>query len=203
MKTGVYGGTFDPIHFGHLLLAETARDFLALDRVVFVPAGIPPHKREKKITPGNDRAEMIRRAIAGNPAFELSRVEIDSNEVSYTARTLARFREEFPSDEFFLLVGSETLADIPDWFMPREVCRLSTPTVAKRPGAPDPNFARYQDLVPPERLAYFKRQIVPMPLVEISATDVRRRVALGQSVRYFVPESVRLFIEERGLYRND
>lgn len=200
MRTGIFGGTFDPVHFGHLTLAETAREFLALDRVVFVPAGIPPHKRGRRISGGADRLEMLRLATANNSAFEVCDFEILSQEVSYTAKTLEYFHKTYPGDTFFLLVGSETLADIPSWFAPKEVCRLASIATAVRPGAEEINFAPFEEIASPERIAEFRRQIIPMPLMDIASTDLRRLAACGRSVRYLTSDSVAAHLIERRLY---
>lgn len=200
MRTGIYGGTFDPVHFGHLTLAETAREFLALDRVVFVPAGIPPHKRGRLITSGTDRLEMLRLATASNPAFEVCDFELRSQEVSYTVKTLEYFHATYPGDTFFLLVGSETLADIPNWFAPREVCRLASIATAVRAGAGELRFAPFESLVPPMRLEEFRRQVIPMPLMDIASTDLRELAACGKSVRYLTSDAVARYLVERRLY---
>lgn len=200
MRVGIYGGTFDPVHFGHLTLAETAREFLALDRVIFVPAGIPPHKRNRRIAAGAERFEMLRLATADNPAFEVSRFEIDSDGVSYTVDTLEHFHARFPGDALFLLVGSETLADIPNWFAPRQVCRLASVAAAVRADGPAIDFTPFESLVPPERLAEFRERVIPMPLMDIASTDLRRLAAAGRSVRYLTPDAVAAYIVERRLY---
>lgn len=203
MRLGICGGTFDPIHFGHLLLAETAREFFALDSVVFVPAGVPPHKRGRTVTSGETRFEMLRRAVADNPFFEICRFEIDSDEISYTVRTLEYLHASRPNDELFLIVGSETLADIPNWFAPRQVCRLASPLVAARPAAPPPDFSPFEELVSASRLKAFRRQVVPMPPFDVSSTEIRERVAEDRSVRYLVPDAVAEFIKEKRLYRKN
>lgn len=201
MKTGILGGTFDPIHYAHLLLAETARETFRLDRVIFIPAGIPPHKRNRAVSPGRDRVEMVRAAIAEIPGFEVSSFETDSDEVSFTVRTLRHFHERYPDDSFFFIVGSETLLDMARWFEPAEICRLAALMVAQRAGTPPPDFDALAPFVLPDRRANFKRQVIPMPLLEISSTDIRRRVAAGRSVRFLTPPAVIQIIAECGLYR--
>ena len=173
MKIGILGGTFDPIHYAHLLLAETARETLGLDRVIFIPAAVPPHKRSRKITDGRIRAAMVRAAIAGFPEYDVSTFELDSGGVSYTVETLRYLRTSFPGDRLFLIVGTDTLCDIPNWYKPREVCRL----------------------------ARLSKLVVPMPLLDISSTEIRRRVARGESIRFLTPEKVVRLIRKHGLYR--
>ena len=203
MKTGILGGTFDPIHYAHLLLAEEARETLGLDRVLFIPAGIPPHKRGRSITPGPERVEMVRLAVADVPGFEVSSFETESDEISYTVRTLRHLHQEAPDDSFVLIVGSETLADIPHWFEAEEVCRLASLAAAQRPGTPPADFDALAPFVSPDRLEEFRRQTIPMPLLEISSTDLRRRAAAGMSLRFLTPPPVVRFITERGLYLGD
>src|SRR3972149_908469 len=115
MRLGVFGGSFDPVHYGHLLLAECCREQCRLDRVWFVPAGIPPHKRDEELSPGTMRAEMLKLAVAGNEHFAVSRFEIDGDEVSYTVDTLRPFHDQEPEAELFLLVGADLLDDLPGW----------------------------------------------------------------------------------------
>lgn len=200
MRRGIYGGSFDPPHCAHLLLAETARDQARLDRVVFVPLGVPPHLKNVR-TSGDDRFAMTAAAVAPYPEFEVDRFEIDSPKTSYTAETLRHFREIYPNDELFLIVSSETFNDLPNWRRPDEICRLASIVVASRAGYPPPNFELFRDFAAPERIEEFRRQVVIMPPTEISSTEIRNRVASGKSVRFLAPDAVVEYIRERGLYR--
>ena len=200
MKIGIFGGTFDPIHYAHLLLAETARETLGLDRVVFVPAGIPPHKQKRPITPGPLRAAMIRAAIAGCPEFELSTFEIDSDEVSYTVNTLRHFHQTRPGSGLTLIVGTDTLNDIPKWYRPAEVCGMAEIAAALRPGDHEPDYSGFGRLVSPDRLARMRKLLVSMPLLDISSTEIRRRAAAGRSLRFLTPDGVIRLIGEHRLY---
>lgn len=200
MKIGILGGTFDPIHYAHLLLAESARETLGLDRVIFIPAAVPPHKQSRKITDGRIRAAMIRAAVAGYPEYGISTFELDSGGVSYTVETLRHLRMSFPGDRLFLIVGSDTLCDIPNWYKPREVCRLASIAAAERPGSAPADYAPLAPIVSPARLARFSKLLVPMPLMEISSSEVRRRVARGGSIRFLTPEKVVRLIRKHGLY---
>ena len=200
MKTGLLGGTFDPIHYAHLLLAETARETLGLDRVVFIPAGIPPHKQTRPVTPGPLRAAMIRAAIAGYPEFEISTFEIDSDEVSYTLNTLRHFHRTCPGDELTLIVGTDTFNDIPNWYRPAEVCGMAEIAAALRPGGHAPDYSGFSRLVSPDRLARMRGLLVSMPLLDISSTEIRRRAAAGRSLRFMTPDSVIRLIGEHHLY---
>lgn len=202
-RIGIYGGSFDPIHFGHLLFAESAREFCGLNRIVFVPAGIPPHKRNKKQTSGNDRFQMIQLAIQAYPEYSASRFEIDSNEVSYTVRTLRYFHELNPKSQLFLIIGSDMFNDIPNWLEPQEICRLASLVVTQKADEPPLDFSRFQPLVSSEKILEFQRQIVPMPKLELSSTKIRNNIATGKSIRFQLPSSVEQYILENRLYASN
>lgn len=201
MRTGLFGGTFDPVHLGHLLLAETAREACALDRVVFVPAGRPPHKIDRTGADCADRFHMLEQALAPYDTLDVSRFELDSPDVSYTIHTVRHFREIYPEDEFFLIVGSETLADIPHWYESAQLCRLISMIVAPRPNCPEPDFGIFARFVGEETLDQWRRQVLPMPQIELSSTEIRARVASGKSIRFRVPARVEEYIAEQKLYR--
>jgi nicotinate-nucleotide adenylyltransferase len=192
VRLGVLGGSFDPPHYGHLILAETARELLALDRVLFVPAGYQWRKAEREMAPAADRCEMVRLAIAGNPAFELSTLEVDREGPSYTDVTLELLAAQLPEAELVFILGRDALADLPNWHAPERVVALATLAVAARAGeaAPGPSQA-----FPGARV-----EMLTMPLIEISASAVRGRVSSGRSIRYLVPDAVREHIAARGLY---
>lgn len=195
MRLGVLGGTFDPVHVGHLILAETAREQLALGRVVFVPAGVPWRKAVVSITEPEHRLAMLRLAIAGNPAFAVSDVEVTRVGPSYTAETLKALAKEHTGAELFFLLGEDALADLPNWYQPRRILQLATLAVARRPGGP----AEAGDEAPRGLSAGLVR--LEMPRIDISASALRARVRDGLSVRYLVPEAVEAYIREHGLYR--
>lgn len=199
-KRALYGGSFDPIHLGHLLLAETAHDFMCLDEVIFVPAGLPPHKLKRKRATGLDRFRMIELALQSCSDLTVSRFEIDSKEVSYSVNTIRHFQELFPEDEFFLLVGLETFCDIPHWYLAREICARVDIIIALRDGFPPPDFHAFDNLVSDQKIKRWKEMIVPMPSIGISATMIRERIALSHSIRFLVPDIVRQYIMEKELY---
>ena len=199
MRLGIYGGSFDPLHCGHLLLAESARVEMKLDRVEFIPLGVPPHRKNVR-TDGELRFEMVRRAIEPYPEFTVSRVEIDSPEVSYTADTLARYRKACPNDELFFIVSSETFNDMPNWRRPGDVCRLASLIIAQRAGYPPPDFEAFLAFTTPERIEEFRRNVIETPLFEVSSTTVRQRIAEGRGARFLVPDAVLELIQENGLY---
>jgi nicotinate-nucleotide adenylyltransferase len=201
MRCGLFGGSFDPVHYGHLLLAECCREGQRLDRVWFLPAGVPPHKQDRELTPAPLRIEMLELAIAGHEQFGVSRYEVDRGGVSYTVNTLRHFREEDPQGELFFLLGADMLHDLPHWREAAEVCRLAMPVVVRRAGVKEPDFESLSGLVPPERIEQIRQQQVEMPQIELCSSEIRRRVAAGLSIRYQTPRAVEKYIETHGLYR--
>lgn len=204
MRIGLFGGSFDPVHYGHLLLAEACREHARLDRVIFMPAGVPPHKRHSKRTPGVLRAEMLELATHGNPAFEISRFEIEREGPSFTVDTLRHLHAEHPEDELLLIVGADMFLDLPNWYEVKEILELSTPIVARRPGSPTPSAEMLRDLISDKnRLGELAGNVVDMPRIDLSSTDMRSRIASGRSIRYHTPRAVEEFIRKHGLYRGD
>ncbi len=196
-RTAVFGGSFNPIHYGHLLLADEVVEALALDRVLFVPAAVPPHKSPAYLAPAEDRYEMVNLATAGHPTFAVSDVELRRAGPSYTVDTLTALG--IPRDELFLIVGSETFLDFLTWREPRRIAELARLVVVPRVGSVfDPASAAVQKVV---------REIGQEPLVvratslPISASDLRRRVREGRSIAYRVPDPVAAYIHARHLYR--
>ncbi|HZY88045.1 MAG TPA: nicotinate-nucleotide adenylyltransferase [Gemmataceae bacterium] len=199
MRVGVFGGTFDPVHTGHLILAEQCREQGRLDEVWFVPAPRPPQKDETVLTRFEQRVEMLALATAGNPAFKIDELEKDRSGPSYTVDTLAELRRRHPGHEFFLLVGSDTLADLPLWHEPRRLLELAGLLVMARPGNPvlsaDELRQRLGPPAPPLRL-----EVVQTPLIDISSRDLRRRARAGRSLRYFLPRAVECYVRDKRLY---
>ena len=203
MRVGIFGGTFDPVHYGHLLLAETCREQCRLDHVLFLPASIPPHKQQWRLTPAERRVEMLRLAIAGHEAFLVSELEIRRGGVTYTIDTLTALREQQPQDELFFLMGADSLRELPTWREAARICSLAVPVVVRRRDTPEPNFGVLTDLVPAERLHEIRRHQVQMPLVDFSSTAIRQAVAAGRSIRYQTPRAVEKYIQTQGLYREE
>lgn len=200
MRIGIFGGTFDPIHHGHLILAEQCREQCRLDEVWFVPAALPPHKLDRSISPAKFRTEMLELAISGNPCFRLNRIELDRSGPSYTVATLDQLRTDEPTNELFLLVGADSLRDLPTWREPRRILELAIVVAVNRgqPSVADSNAARElaENLgADPSRV-----QIVQMPGIDISATDIRQRVATGRTIRYLVPRAVEMYLREHPVY---
>lgn len=200
MRLGVFGGTFDPVHYGHLLLAECCREQCRLDEVWFLPAAVPPHKQDRQLTPAAQRIEMLALAIAGHEAFAVGRYEADRGGVNYTVETLAHFRRENPQRELFFLLGADMLHDLPDWREPGRVCQLATPVVVRRSGTEAVNFDGLSRVVSPEAIDLIHRHQVEMPEIGTSSTEIRRRVGAGLSIRYRTPRAVEKYIETHGLY---
>lgn len=192
------GGTFDPPHYGHLVLAENARAQLDLDRVLFAPAGEPPHKPEGPITPARHRVAMVEAAIADNAAFQLSRVDLDRPGPHYSVDMLALLRDAYPGVALFSLIGGDSLAEFLTWRDPQGIVEQAQLAVMRRPGS-QVDFASLERQLPDvrERLVW-----LDAPYLEISGTDLRRRVRQGLPIRYLVPPAVRRYLRERELYRS-
>jgi nicotinate-nucleotide adenylyltransferase len=198
---GVFGGTFDPIHVAHLAVAEAARDALGLERVLFVPNRQPPHKPDQAVTAAADRLAMVRAAIADNPAFEASTIEIDRDGPSYTADTLAalgaqRIAAGEPGD-LALILSVEALAGLATWHEPQRVLALSRLVVAPRDGYPDVDPATIARLLPG---AEARIVMLDGPRMRLSASEIRTRAAARRSLRYLVPDAVAAYIGDHGLY---
>jgi nicotinate-nucleotide adenylyltransferase len=187
MRLGIFGGTFDPVHVGHLAIANAALESLPLDRVLFVLARRSPLKERAPIATETDRLRMLELAIAGEPRFAVSRAELDRDGPSYTVETLERLSG---GDDLFLILGSDAIADFPHWKDPERIAKLATLVVAERPGAPE----RVGDT-----------PVIPFdaPRLDISSRELRARAARGLSLRYLVPEPAWEHLEARRLYRTE
>ncbi len=204
----LFGGSFNPIHNGHLIAARAVAERLRLSRVVFIPSSpSPPHKANAALADAADRLEMARLAIAGESGFEVSDLEVRQGGVSYTILTIEAFRQvaagqSVAGQTLYWIIGGDTLPELHTWYRVRELverCRIVT---AVRPGFEVPDLAALQLVLSPEQVQRLMADILPTPRIDISATDIRRRVAEGRSIRYLVPESVRQYIEQRGLYQD-
>ncbi len=200
MRIGIFGGSFDPVHYGHLLLAELCRESYELDEVRLVPAAIPPHKQDQGRAADEHRLHMLHLAIGGHPKISAWDVELQRGGVSYTVETLQALRAEQPTDELFFLMGADSLFDLPNWRSPEEICELATLAVVDRPGNRDVNFEVLSDIVSPERIEHFRKHVVRMPQLEISSSEIRRRVAGKKSIRFQTPRAVEQYIAEESLY---
>ena len=200
-RIGIFGGSFDPIHYGHLLLAELCCESMELDQVRFLIANVSPLKTDNAPGKTKDRTEMVKLAIGGNPKFEIDTREIDRGGVSYTIDSVRSMAAESPDSDLFLLLGADALADISKWRDPVELFRIVTPCVISRGGVGDPNWDVLKPYVDPMRLKEYIKAEVKAPQIEISSYDLRDRIRRGKSVRYQIPPAVEMFIREHQLYR--
>lgn len=185
MRLGIFGGTFDPVHVGHLAIAHAALESVPLDRILFVPAQRSPLKDRGPVASAADRLTMLEAAVRDEPRFSISRTELERQGPSYTVETLERLAGE---DQLYLVLGSDAMADFRRWKDPDRIARLATLAIAERPGAPllpdDATMVRFD-----------------APRLDISSRELRARAARGRSLRYLVPHAVWRYIEDRGLYR--
>ncbi len=196
LKVGVLGGTFDPVHIGHLIVAEEARIRLKFDEVLFVPARQPVFKPDAAITPAHHRVEMVRRAIASNSHFKLCTLEVDRPGPSYTVDTMRLLREQLGGEAIlFFIIGRDNLADLSLWKEPGELLKLCRLVVAPREGLEDLNH-------PETSIPGLHESVVQleMPVIGISSSGIRERVAQGLSIRYLVPESLEQYIRDNNIY---
>jgi nicotinate-nucleotide adenylyltransferase len=199
MRIGIFGGTFDPVHMGHLILAEQCRDQAGLDEVWFVPSAHPPHKADKAVTRFEQRCEMLELATAGHPGFRVERVERDLPPPSYTAETLSELRRRHPDDHFFLLMGSDSVPDLPGWHDPRRVVEQAGLVVVPRPGVMLWTAERLATALGVD-VSAVRLRFVACPMIEIASRELRRAVADRLSIRYLVPRAVEEYVRDRKLY---
>jgi nicotinate-nucleotide adenylyltransferase len=198
-RLGMMGGTFDPIHYGHLVAAEEARCQLELEKVIFIPAGRPPHKTKREISAARHRLNITRLAVASNPFFRVSDVEIMKPGPSYTIDTVQIFKEKFPGAELFFITGADAVLEILSWKRVEELLRLCYFVAATRPGYQLDELSKNIPGFPING----KKRIITMevPALAISSTDLRRRVREGRPIKYLVPEAVEAYILNNNLYR--
>lgn len=188
MKIGILGGTFNPIHIGHLILADEAREKLGLDKVIFVPTYLPPHKDNSNIAPASGRFEMIKLAIKENNFFSVSDAEIKRNGRSYTIDTIKEFKQRYPKDDLYFIIGSDLLKYLDEWKDLGEIIKMVKFIAATRPGYPLEKIPSYITTV-------------PIRAVDVSGFEVRSCIKEGKSFRYLVPEAVFKYISKKGLYK--
>jgi nicotinate-nucleotide adenylyltransferase len=194
-RLGVFGGTFDPFHTGHLVAAQDVLEKLGLARIVFVPAGLPPHKGTGEVTPGEVRLRMVREAVAADLRFDVSEIEVERDGPSWTVDTLRALTDLHPGSALHLIMGADQWAGFPGWRDPRGVAALARIVVMSRSGdGPDERVPGFADGPPPPFRA------VEVTRLDISSTELRRRVREGRSIRYLVPDSVDRLIEAKRLY---
>jgi nicotinate-nucleotide adenylyltransferase len=198
MRIGVFGGAFDPVHIGHLILAEQCRDHGRLDEVLFVPTARPPHKPEP-VARFDQRVEMLAVAIAGNPAFRIDEIEKDREGPSYTADTLSELHRRRPGDDLWLLVGGDVIRDLHLWYEPRRIVELAGLLVMDRPGSPPPAGDELGARLGLPSGAV-RLEVVAAPTIDIASRDLRRRAAEGRTLRYLLPRAVECYVHDKRLY---
>ena len=205
MRIGVFGGSFDPVHIGHLLAAECCREQAGLDRVLFVPAAIQPHKQDRQLASGQHRMEMLALATGGNDAFAVSGDELERGGVSYTVDTLQRLKARHPDDDLLLILGPDAFLGLPTWREPQRIIDLAEILAMERESLDDLSDAAtrgpLETLLGRERLDRVISKRVRLPAIGIRASDLRAAVAAGQSIRYRTPRAVECSIATHGLYR--
>ncbi|RLT19521.1 MAG: nicotinate (nicotinamide) nucleotide adenylyltransferase [Planctomycetota bacterium] len=206
MRIGIYGGSFNPVHLGHLIAAECCREQARLDRVLFMPAATPPHKQGQLLADAADRVAMLTLAVGGHEAFAVSTIEVDRGGVSYTVDTLAALAERHPHDTLVLVLGPDALAQLPTWREPQTIADRCELVAVERERLDDvaaiARDAGLADLLGQERLAALIAARVRMPAIGVRASDLRAAVASGTSIRYRTPRAVEAFVMSHGLYRD-
>lgn len=197
-KVGIMGGSFNPIHYGHLMLAECAYEQLSLDRILFMPLKEPPHKDSSELAAGVHRANMVKLAIKDNHHFKISMLELSREGVTYTAESLSILKEENPKTEYYFIVGADSFFALQNWKDPQRICDLCTLVVAGRDQVPKNKMKQQLDFLQESYNA--KVVFVDMPAVGISSAMIRSRIAGQKSIRYFVPAEVEDYIRELHLY---
>ncbi len=187
-KIGILGGTFDPIHYGHLIIAERAREQFSLDSVIFIPCGIPPHKKKVYASP-EDRFNMVKIAIKNNPFFKVSEIELFKKDVCYTYETLKELKKKMPDYEIFIIIGEDSLYDIPNWYKASELVKETIFLVAKR--------SKNLDFKINFPVNY---KVIEAPFLDISSTYIRNCIFEKKTVKYLTPDEVIEYIRKKGLY---
>jgi nicotinate-nucleotide adenylyltransferase len=199
MRIGIFGGTFDPPHTGHLVLAEYCREAADLGQVWFLPSYVPPHKAERGLSRFEHRCDMVTLATTGQPAFRTEPIEKELPPPSYTVHTLEELQARHPEHEFVLVIGGDSLRDLPTWYRPQRLLELAEIVAVARPGVDVPTAAELAAVLGvPE--AAVRLRMVECPLIDIASSALRERVKAGRTIRYAVPRAVEEFVRERKLY---
>lgn len=198
-KIGIMGGSFDPIHYGHLVLAEEVRQHFDLDRVIFIPVGKAPHKSSLKMLDPEIRLHMVELAIADNPYFQTSRVEIDSTDTSYTLHTLERLKQIYgENSKLYFITGADTLLDLENWYAVERVLKLCTFVGATRPGYVENALVDMASRL--KEKFHAEIELIAIPGLSISSTEIRERIINGITVKYLLPDAVERYILQEGIY---
>lgn len=197
-RIGIMGGTFDPVHIGHLLAAELCREQLGLDELRFMPAFVSPFKLDKQAAEPKHRLEMLQLATQSNPCFSVDDRELRRGGTSFTVDTLRELKTEQPESELVFLMGADSLAEFDKWREPAEICRLAKVVVVARGGTPAPDWQMLRRFLP--HSSQTEQHVITMPQCEISSSGIRQAIAAGRSIRYQVPAAVAAYIEQHKLY---
>lgn len=200
-KIGIMGGTFNPIHFGHLLLAEQAVEAYDLDEVLFIPSGNPYMKEAEPLPPGSVRAEMTKLALEGHPCFQFSSIELDREGPTYTYETLETLKKEYPDNAYYFIVGADSLLTMETWKYPERIFKSCIVAASVRGTGTEDKIRKIATHLIYEYQADV--HILPSRFIDLSSSEIRHRIAEGKSVRYMLPEKVMEYIVENGLYRNE
>lgn len=199
LKVGIMGGTFNPVHFGHLILAENAFDAFELDKVIFIPSGDPPHKKGDKVISKEHREKMTQLAIEDNKHFDISMIELNRGGYSYTVDTLSALKSESPNNQYYFIVGADSLVNIMTWKEPEKIFNLCELIVAARGAIDCEKIAEIKEAY--EVKYNITIHSLEMPIIDISSTDIRKRVEEGRTIKYFVPKDIEHYIYMNQLYR--
>ena len=202
MRLGIFGGSFDPVHLGHLALANCCLEQAALDALWFVPAASQPLKPRGPIASNEDRLAMLKLVAETNPEFEVSDMELQRGGISYTAETLEEIQQQNPEAELFFPMGADSLIDLPRWHRATDVCQLAVPLVVHRPGSPEPDFDVLKNVVDEERLQLIRQSQIEMPAIPISSTEIRKQIATDGNWQESLAPEVGEYIRKHQLYQN-
>jgi len=198
----LFGGTFDPIHNGHLIVARAVAEQLAVEKVILIPSAVPPHKMDQQISPAADRLQMAQLAVSEDYLFEVSDCELHRSGPSYTLETVLHFRQLCgPAVQLFWLIGADTISDLPGWYKIADLLEHCTIVTAARPGCEMNDWHLLGDKLSSPQIQQLKKHVLKTPLIEISATEIRRRVMQNQSIKNLVPPAVNDYIVSSGLYQ--
>ena len=200
MRIGLYGGSFDPVHLGHLWIADSARDYLQLDEVRWIPAAQSPLKESAPKASCEQRLTMLHLALSGAEGHCVDDRELRRGDVSYTVQTLQEICAESDSDQYFFILGSDSLASMPQWFMPEKIMDLVTLAVVHRGGDPEPDYSVLEGLVNEKTIERMRASQILVPSIEISSSEIRHRIMQGDSIRYRVPNAVEAYLRSEKLY---
>ena len=199
----LFGGTFDPIHHGHLIIARAAAERLSVEKTILIPSAQPPHKTAFPLSTAEDRLLMTKLAVARDESFDVSDCELSRPGPSYTLETVRHFRGIYPNPiPLYWLIGADSISELPGWYQIKQLAEECTIVTAARPGSDPHELALLRPALSPSQIDRIKQHILDTPMIDISATDIRRRAGLGLSIKYLTSNPVALYIIEHGLYKD-